>query len=53
MLMLCHGTSRSRPPGVRQVARNRLEVTVPMLWSESVADLELRIRQVLEAKHSG
>ena len=53
MAMLCHGTSLSRRPRVRQVAGDRLEVTVFALWSEPVADLEFRIRRALETKHTG
>lgn len=47
MAMLCHGTSLSRKPRVRQVASNRLEVTVFAIWSEPVADLEFRVRRAL------
>ena len=53
LAMLCHGTSLSRLPRVRQVAGDRLEVTVFALWSEPVADLEFRIRRMLQANHPG
>jgi small-conductance mechanosensitive channel len=53
MAMLCHGTSLSRRPRVRQVASDRLEVTVFALWSEPVADLEFRIRRTLEPDQAG
>lgn len=46
--MLCHGTSLSRRPSVRQVADDRLEVTVFAVWSEPVADLAFRIRKALD-----
>ena len=46
--MLCHGTSLARRPRVRQVARDRLEVTVFAVWSEPVADLPFRIGKALE-----
>ena len=48
MALLCHGTSLSRQPRVRQIAADRLEVTVFALWSEPVADLEFRVRRALE-----
>ena len=47
LAMLCHGTSLARRPRVRQVADDRLEVTVFAVWSEPVANLAFRIRRAL------
>ena len=47
MATLCHGTSLSRRPRVRQIATDRVEVTVFAIWSEPVPDLEFRIRRAL------